>query len=589
MAEFAAFLSYAHLDDEYQDGKVTEFRIRLENTVRMWTGERGFQVFQDTKDICWGQQWADKVSDALADVLVLIPIMTPLYFNSSACRDEYDLFLKREERLARNDLILPVYWLDCDVLDDQQRRDADEWAKGLAAHQRVNWRELRTLPSDAPAIIQAMDGFALQMKQVLAATATISEDTTLHPEAARPARVRRPKISNTETEQIETPEAPVETVAEEATKTGSLEAEPPTRTVDAMGRRDYISLVDAINDSNPGDRLLVRPGFYPGRLALDKPLEIIGDGDSGDIVVQASGSNVIISTANMVIVRNLTIRQVGGGDWYAIDISQGRLVLEQCDISSQSLACVAVHNAADPVVRRNRIHDGKQGGIYVYENGRGTFEDNDVFGNTYSGVSVTRGADPIVRRNRIHDGKSAGIYVYDNGRGTFEDNDVFGNSLAGVFVREGADPVVRRNRIHDGKQPGIHVHDNGRGTFEDNDVFGNGLAGVSVREGADPVVRRNRIHDGKASGIHVYENGRGTFEDNDVFGNSLAGVTVREGAEPVVRRNRIHDGKSVGIHVHDNGRGTFEDNDLRGNQGGSWNIADGCTVRRARNQEDPVS
>jgi parallel beta-helix repeat protein len=74
-----------------------------------------------------------------------------------------------------------------------------------------------------------------------------------------------------------------------------------------------------------------------------------------------------------------------------------------------------------------------------------------------------------------------------------------------------------------------------------------------------------------------------------VFGNSLAGVTVREGAEPVVRRNRIHDGKSVGIHVHDNGRGTFEDNDLRGNQGGSWNIADGCTVRRARNQEDPVS
>lgn len=36
---------------------------------------------------------------------------------------------------------------------------------------------------------------------------------------------------------------------------------------------------------------------------------------------------------------------------------------------------------ADPTVRRNRIHDGKQAGIFVYENGRGTFEDNDVFAN----------------------------------------------------------------------------------------------------------------------------------------------------------------------------------------------------------------
>jgi parallel beta-helix repeat protein len=144
--------------------------------------------------------------------------------------------------------------------------------------------------------------------------------------------------------------------------------------------------------------LLVRPGFYPGRLALDKPLEIIGDGDSGDIVVQASGSNVIISTANMVIVRNLTIRQVGGGDWYAIDISQGRLVLEQCDISSQSLACVAVHNAADPVVRRNRIHDGKSVGIHVHDNGRGTFEDNDLRGNQGGSWNIADGC--TVRRAR---------------------------------------------------------------------------------------------------------------------------------------------------------------------------------------------
>ena len=120
-------------------------------------------------------------------------------------------------------------------------------------------------------------------------------------------------------------------------------------------------------------------------------------------------------------------------------------------------------------------------------------------------------------------------------------------------------------------------------------MFGNSSTGVGVKEGADSLVRRNRIHDGKASGIFVYENGRGTFENNDVFGNAYAGVEVKREADPLVRRNRIHDGKSVGISVHDNGRGTFEDNDLRGNQRGSWRIEDGCTVKRARNQEDPGS
>ena len=291
-----------------------------------------------------------------------------------------------------------------------------------------------------------MDGLALQMKQVLAATATISEDTPLHPAAAKPARVRRRKTSKTGTEQIETPEAPVEIVAQEATKAGSLEPEPPTHTVDAMGRGDYISLVEAINASNPGDRLLVRPGFYPGRLTLDKPLEIIGDGDSGDIVVQASGSNVIVSTANMGIVRNLTIRQVGGGEWYAINISQGRLVVEQCDISSQSLACIAVHNEADPVIRRNRIHDGKSAGIFVYENGRGTFEDNDVFGNANVGVEVKNEADPVLRRNRIHNGNLRGIHVWDNGRGTYEDNDLRGNQRGSWLIADGCTVKRARNQ-----------------------------------------------------------------------------------------------------------------------------------------------
>lgn len=54
--------------------------------------------------------------------------------------------------------------------------------------------------------------------------------------------------------------------------------------------------------------------------------------------------------------------------------------MEGCGITSQSLTCVAIHDGADPRLRRNRIHDGKQSGVYVNEHGRGTLEDNEIMG-----------------------------------------------------------------------------------------------------------------------------------------------------------------------------------------------------------------
>lgn len=57
-------------------------------------------------------------------------------------------------------------------------------------------------------------------------------------------------------------------------------------------------------------------------------------------------------------IANMTLRQLGQG-FFTVSISRGRLDLEDCDISSQGLTCVAIHGSADPRLRRNRIHDSK--------------------------------------------------------------------------------------------------------------------------------------------------------------------------------------------------------------------------------------
>ena len=123
----------------------------------------------------------------------------------------------------------------------------------------------------------------------------------------------------------------------------SPKTEPPTHVVDALHRGgDFSTITAAVEAARPGDRILVRPGLYREGLVIDKTLEIIGEGKRDDVVIEAKGKNVLMFQTTMGRVANLTMRQMGGGKWYAVDITQGRLDLEDCDITSKSLACVAV-------------------------------------------------------------------------------------------------------------------------------------------------------------------------------------------------------------------------------------------------------
>jgi F-box protein 11 len=311
--------------------------------------------------------------------------------------------------------------------------------------------------------------------------------------------------------------------------------EPRVLVVDPLHRGDYPTIGQAIAAAQPGHLIKVRPGVYNEEIVIDRPLEIVGDG-LREVIVVRSSENVIRMATDNAIVRNLTLRQTGG-EWFAVKVSQGHLVLEECDVSSLALACVAIHNGAMATVRRNRIHDGKQGGIYIRDRGEGIIEDNDIVGNTYAGVSIRTGGNPAVRKNRIHDNKQNGIYVWEQGEGIIEENDIIGNTLSGIEIKTGGKPTVRQNRINDNKQSGIHVHNQGEGIIEDNDIIGNTLYGISIKTAGNPSVSRNRIHRNGHQAIWIDEDGAGTFEGNDLRDNAKGAWHIDDSSLPLVWRS----------------------------------------------------
>ena len=48
------------------------------------------------------------------------------------------------------------------------------------------------------------------------------------------------------------------------------------------------------------------------------------------------------------------------------------------------------------------------------------------------------GSQPVLRHNRIHSGKQVGIYFYDNGGGVLEENDIYNHCFSGIQIRSAA-------------------------------------------------------------------------------------------------------------------------------------------------------
>jgi parallel beta-helix repeat protein len=523
MAEktFAAFFSYVHADDEHDNGRLTAIRKWLEEEISAQTGET-FEIFQDRDDIHWGHAWEERINGTLDNSTFLLAAITPRYLKSEYCRKEFERFTERERKLGRNDLILPLLYMDTPALSNK----GDSVAIAISSRQYADWRNLRFEPWTNPDVTKR-----------LAQLAKMICDAILREWPSKPLMKETESYFMKVTSSRQETNALKQTAEPEKRKPAET-VEPPTLIVDPMPRRgDYTTITKAIESAEPGTRILIRPGFYREALVIDKPLELIGDGERKEIVIEAKGANIIHFKTEFGRVSNLTLRQAGGDKFFGIKISQGRPELEDCDITSQSLSVIAIHDGADPRVRRNSIHDGKEGGVYVFNNGKGTLEDNNLYKNRLSAVEVKTGGDPTIRRNKIENG----ILIGENGLGTIEDNHIFGSILSGVEIKLGGHPIVRRNHIYNNKQNGILIWEQGKGIIEENDIFNNEYSGVEIREGGNPVLRGNSIKDNKQSGIFVHDDGGGLFEGNKITGNMKSWNIDNTSQDNIIAQNNIED------------------------------------------------
>ncbi|HWT00897.1 MAG TPA: right-handed parallel beta-helix repeat-containing protein [Pyrinomonadaceae bacterium] len=358
--------------------------------------------------------------------------------------------------------------------------------------------------------------------------------------------------------------------------------------VSADGRGHYRSIGEALQRAAPGTTILVRPGVYEESVTLDRQVEIVGDGPRDQISVRAANASCISMRTDRARVAGLTLRGVSGGTpSFAVDVTTGSLLLEDCAVSSDTLSGVGVHGErAAPVIRGCLIHDARDSGVYFFDGAKGEVEDCEVARSANVGVAVTGGASPAIRRTKIHGGADAGLVVWGGGSAVVEACEIYDNRRAGLGVSEGGRARVRACRIHGGDNSGVFVHDRGDAVLEDCDVHGHREAEVAVDRRGQLMLLRCEIHDGLDSGVFVRGGGQTLIQECTVMGNASAGVVVGENSIAELLACRVVGNGGAGIKVAGGGSARVSDSDLSGNAYGPWDADEGAYLEGGGNREE---
>jgi nitrous oxidase accessory protein NosD len=348
---------------------------------------------------------------------------------------------------------------------------------------------------------------------------------------------------------------------------------PPTReelTVEPSGGTPVIG--QALARARRGARIHLRPGTYRESLVIDREVELVGEGLSGGVVIEAAeGPGVHVQAAG-VTLRNITVHARGPGEEsHAVSIRGSRARLENCAVASVSGTGIMVTKGAQVIVHGCRVEQAGDNGI-AFQGGIGHLEDCAVTSAGSHGVLVD--GQVTMLTCRVHDAGSVGVAFTDGARGLVEDCDVAGNgrlerALGSVRVTGGADPVFRGCRIRVGQDVGVSV-EGSRGTFDRCQISGHLGPAILLGEGADPTFRDCDVSD--------------TGGEDEQQG---VGIWVGHGARGRFERCRVHHNRSEGVHIEPTGDPTLRDCTIRENQIGVRAVGDargrllGCTIVEA--------
>jgi len=157
------FLSYAHIDDEADEGRIRRLADKIQSEYRVLTGET-LEIFVDRSDLRWGQKWKERIDNALQSTTFFIPVLTPSFFASDECRREFFEFYNNTRALGVSKYLLAIRY---SPVEDLVATSPNK-AKAIAAQtQFKDWERLRLVDESGAEHRQAVNDLARELRALM--------------------------------------------------------------------------------------------------------------------------------------------------------------------------------------------------------------------------------------------------------------------------------------------------------------------------------------------------------------------------------------------------------------------------------------
>ncbi len=303
------------------------------------------------------------------------------------------------------------------------------------------------------------------------------------------------------------------------------------------------TLQERIDATSPNDSILVESGVHAGPIAINKPLQLIGQSGAE---IRANGTgNVVTITADDVTVRGLRISGSG---------------LRLSDDNA------AIHIAGNHARIENNVITDTLHGIYLKKVRDCRIIDNRIRGKT----TLLTSTKPIEQTLTAGIGELCEAPLDQNERGNgihqwnCENNFVSGNEISdtrdGIYFSFTNHSRTENNHVHNVRY-GLHYMYSDNNVFENN-VFAQNAAGAAIMFSRDIVIRGNRFVDNRGSRAYgiLFQSDEQVRVENNIIHNNAVGLSFQQAIGFTVLANEVT-GNYIGIRFYGNCDGnTFSEN-----------------------------
>nr|WP_320132797.1 right-handed parallel beta-helix repeat-containing protein [uncultured Holophaga sp.] len=358
------------------------------------------------------------------------------------------------------------------------------------------------------------------------------------------------------------------------------------------GKAHCLSLRVAIRQAEPGTRIILLPGTYRESVVVDREVEILGEGEASEIILESPKGPCLTFTGGRIVVRGVTLCkpwEEGRDPDPAPAVLQlsGQAELTDCRIHSDCEPGLSCQGSGTSLVLRNIRFEGESAlGLVLRGGASAQLEGCHFRGQRLAGLQELEGSSATLKGCRFHAAPGVGLQLQGLSQATLEDCELDGREGGSLEVAGDSRVVLRRCRLQGSRFAGVLVMEKSQVFMEDSESSGHAGAGIHASGGASLHLRQCRLHGNAGFGVSLLEQSIGTLDECEIAANGHAGLLVSHGATVQLKQCRIHSGQSWGVVSSGRGRGVLEGCEVYGNQRGGGKVEPGgslllvrCTIR----------